>query len=494
MKALRRLTFLTQLMLGLGLTLVIVGTVMAVGNYFISVIPLEHRMQEKARLTCWRFSQALRKHVWNMDDTALARYFADHPSELSGLVSIRVLTEFEDPIFTRQFSQETDLISCRSEVRYEGQLVGYIEADLNGHELQLAHEAIARSGVLIVSSGIVAILLAAILLTRFIIARPARRLVEALARIEEGHYEDDLPTASSREVNDIFRSVGVMAHRISERTEALERENRHRKEVEDELRALTDTLEMKVERRTEALRKAYETLREEAEERRQVQNEILAISDRERQRIGRDLHDSLGQRLTGVALLLAVLKKSLQKQDLPEAKSAAEIGAQMKAAVGEARSISHGLMPLSLQEGGVVIPLQRLVDETQHMYGATCTLKTSPDFELSSEPVAINVYRVTQEAIHNARRHGRADRIDVELTREDPESVRGSIVISDNGKGVDPTKPTGDGMGLRIMRYRAETMNGTLTVSPRPDGGTVVTVTFEDEPPTGEAEDKGALD
>ena len=163
MKTLRRLTFLTQLMLGLGLTLVIVGTVMAVGNYFISVIPLEHRMQEKARLTCWRFSQALRKHVWNMDDTALARYFAYHPSELSGLVSIRVLTEFEDPIFTRQFSQETDLISCRSEVRYEGQLVGYIEADLNGHELQLAHEAIARSGVLIVSSGIVAILLAAIL-------------------------------------------------------------------------------------------------------------------------------------------------------------------------------------------------------------------------------------------------------------------------------------------------------------------------------------------
>ena len=95
-------------------------------------------------------------------------------------------------------------------------------------------------------------------------------------------------------------------------------------------------------------------LKNAAEERRQVQDEILAISDRERQRIGRDLHDSLGQRLTGVALLLAVLKRSLENQDRPEAKSAAEIGVQMKAAVTEARNISHGLMPLSLQDGGIV--------------------------------------------------------------------------------------------------------------------------------------------
>jgi signal transduction histidine kinase len=214
--------------------------------------------------------------------------------------------------------------------------------------------------------------------------------------------------------------------------------------------------------------------RNEAEA-RNLQKELLEITDTEQRRIGHDLHDGLGQHLTGIAFMSKLMEQRLAAKTIPEAEDARKIAGLVNKAIGWTRDLARGLAPVDLdQEEGLASALKQLTEGTSELYGAPCRFEISGDSHFRNPTVAIHLYRIAQEALNNAIKHARPRSIVVQLT-----STKGEIRISveDDGKGFDPISVRTGGMGLRIMNYRAKMISGQLEVRKRPGGGTVVACT-----------------
>ncbi len=220
--------------------------------------------------------------------------------------------------------------------------------------------------------------------------------------------------------------------------------------------------------RLQAARRRAEASEAEA---RRLEQKILDISDAERRRIGQDLHDGLGQHLTGVAFLSKALQQRLASKSLPEAADATKIAALVSESIGQTRALAKGLAPVGLEDGGLSGALAQLAAATSSVFDVRCTCHCDDGIELNDLPVASHLYRIAQEAIHNAIRHGHAKVIEVELNRDADHHV--SLAIQDNGIGISP-KPDHGGMGLQIMNFRARMIGGTLNVQRRAAGGTSV--------------------
>jgi signal transduction histidine kinase len=211
--------------------------------------------------------------------------------------------------------------------------------------------------------------------------------------------------------------------------------------------------------------------RNEAEA-RNLQKELLEITDTEQRRIGHDLHDGLGQHLTGIAFMSKLLEQRLAAKGVPETEDARKIGGLVNKAIGWTRDLARGLAPVDLdQEEGLALALKQLTEGTSELYGAPCRFEAVGDTHFRNPPVAIHLYRIAQEALNNAIKHARAKNIVVQLTRT-PGEIR--IAVEDDGKGFDPISVRTGGMGLRIMYYRAKMISGQLEVRRRLGGGMVV--------------------
>jgi signal transduction histidine kinase len=214
--------------------------------------------------------------------------------------------------------------------------------------------------------------------------------------------------------------------------------------------------------------------RNEAEA-RNLQKELLEITDTEQRRIGHDLHDGLGQHLTGIAFMSKLMEQRLAAKTIPEAEDARKIAGLVNKAIGWTRDLARGLAPVDLdQEEGLASALKQLTEGTSELYGAPCRFEISGDSHFRNPTVAIHLYRIAQEALNNAIKHARPRSIVVQLTRTNRE-IR--ISVEDDGKGFDPISVRTGGMGLRIMNYRAKMISGQLEVRKRPGGGTVVACT-----------------
>jgi signal transduction histidine kinase len=214
--------------------------------------------------------------------------------------------------------------------------------------------------------------------------------------------------------------------------------------------------------------------RNEAEA-RNLQKELLEITDTEQRRIGHDLHDGLGQHLTGIAFMSKLMEQRLAAKTIAEAEDARKIAGLVNKAIGWTRDLARGLAPVDLdQEEGLASALKQLTEGTSELYGAPCRFEVSGDSHFRNPPVAIHLYRIAQEALNNAIKHARPRNIVVQLTRTQGE-IR--IAVEDDGKGFDPISVRTGGMGLRIMKYRAKMISGQLEVRKRPGGGTVVACT-----------------
>ena len=254
-----------------------------------------------------------------------------------------------------------------------------------------------------------------------------------------------------------------------------------RRRAEEELSKYQRRLEELVQERTAELCEANKQLRQELKERKRMEQEILEISHQERQRIGQDLHDTLGQHLTGLSFLGKVLERELEAKALPEAKSAAQITTLVAEAVSLARQIARGLAPVDLVEEGLSSALHRLAEDTNSMVETSCQVIADTDgVVVHDNGVATHLYRVAQEAINNALRHGEARQIRVSLTGD---GTRGTLIVKDDGRGLQPNGDGRKGMGLRIMRYRADVIGGMLDIQGDPGGGTILTCSFENRPP-----------
>lgn len=236
-------------------------------------------------------------------------------------------------------------------------------------------------------------------------------------------------------------------------------------------------IESAVRERTRELEQANQTIENAMQERIRLEGEILEISEREKRQVGQDLHDSLGQKLTGAAFLSRALAAHLEERDGEGCDQAGRINGILKESVAQVRRMARGLSPIELGEEGLTGALQRLAAESSDIYGITC-LFHRPDGEeldVTDSKWAPQLYAIALEALNNAIRHGGAKEVVIELARRDG---TGQLVIEDDGAGFDAAKTTADGMGLRIMRYRAGLMGGKLDISRREPGGMRVRCEF----------------
>jgi PAS domain S-box-containing protein len=212
-------------------------------------------------------------------------------------------------------------------------------------------------------------------------------------------------------------------------------------------------------------------------ERKRLEQEILDVSGRERQSIGRDLHDGLGQELTGVALMLRGLGSRVQERCPDAMDSINEIVGLVNQSIENARSLARGLLPVRTETGGLVFALRELASRSRDLYGMQVNFRAEvwPALNLD-ETDASHLYRIAQEALTNSARHGHAALVDIFLLVTRSTFL---LYITDNGEGFHlPTSPY-TGMGLKIMKYRAGMIGAKFEIAPNEPRGTVVRVTGE---------------
>ena len=211
-------------------------------------------------------------------------------------------------------------------------------------------------------------------------------------------------------------------------------------------------------------------------ERKNLEKNILEISAREQRRIGQDLHDGLGQHLTGIAFMAKVQQNKLAEKNAPEAVDAAKIVELVNDAISRARQLSRGLLPVVSDAHGLMSALQFHAGEISHLFGVKCSFECQQPVLIEDEGLATHLYHITQEAVNNAIKHGHANNIVIALSAS---RDRGSLLIKDDGAGIADPPARGSGVGLHIMNYRSGMIGGTLEVHRAgPAGGTVVTCLF----------------
>jgi signal transduction histidine kinase len=208
--------------------------------------------------------------------------------------------------------------------------------------------------------------------------------------------------------------------------------------------------------------------------------ELLAISERERRLIGHDLHDSLCQHLTATALAGQVLGEKLAASALPEATDASRVVELVEEGITLARNLARGLSPLQLETDGLAVAMESLAETATDQFKVDCQFTCDDESLPENIVAATHLYRIAQEAISNAVRHGKAKRITVAIEARDKELT---LRIEDDGVGVPESLPRHKGMGLRIMAHRAAILGGTFSVGRRPSGGTMVKCVFNSSQP-----------
>jgi PAS domain S-box-containing protein len=218
------------------------------------------------------------------------------------------------------------------------------------------------------------------------------------------------------------------------------------------------------------------TVLQDATARRQLEREVLEASNREQQRIGNDLHDGLGQELTGIALLLRGLENRAEREAPGLSASIEEIALLVSDAIFTTRALARGLSPVTFDRGGLALALEELARRLSAMFHINVRCEADDRLERGLESVnALHLYRIAQEAVTNAAQHGSAAQVSIEL-RFDGE--RGLLRIEDNGQGFNPATLQSKGLGLRIMHYRAQMMAGSLRIESTRARGTVVSCWF----------------
>ncbi|MGB2666511.1 MAG: PAS domain S-box protein, partial [Candidatus Acidiferrum sp.] len=210
-------------------------------------------------------------------------------------------------------------------------------------------------------------------------------------------------------------------------------------------------------------------------ERKRLENTILKISEREQRRIGRDLHDGLGQHLTGIAFMSKVLEERLSEVSVPESADAAKIVRLVNDAIRKTKELSRGLLPVVSEAHGLMSALKQRTGELEDLFQIRCRFECDEPVLIGDLNVATNLYHIAQEAVNNAIRHGKSKNIVIRLTSKEG---TGELTIQDDGDGF-PKKPTGQpGVGLSIMNYRAVMVGGSLELQANPDRGISVSCKF----------------
>lgn len=210
-------------------------------------------------------------------------------------------------------------------------------------------------------------------------------------------------------------------------------------------------------------------------EQRRLEQEVLRISEHERRRIGQDLHDGLGQMLTGIGLISKNHADILKKENHSSAETAKEITELIKEADEYARTLARGLVPVEFEQKGLETALDRLRQNAIKLFNIECELTITGDPAFEDATQAIHMYRIAQEGVSNAVKHGGATKVSIHLASSE-RHIR--LRVMDNGTGFPENWDSEGGLGVRIMQFRARLIGGSLEISNRLDGGATVTCTM----------------
>ena len=210
-------------------------------------------------------------------------------------------------------------------------------------------------------------------------------------------------------------------------------------------------------------------------ERKRLEQAILEVSASEQRRIGQDLHDGLGQHLTGIAFMGKALEQKMADRSLPEAGDAAKVVKLVNEAIHKTRELARGLLPVRSDSLGLMSALGHWAGEVEDLFRVSCRFEYDEPVLVQNDAATNHLYRIAQEAVHNAIKHGGAKNITIGLTGV---NGRGILTIRDDGSGIGELESNHQGMGLNIMRYRAGMIGGTLEVLRSGERGTLVTCIF----------------
>ncbi|HEU5235835.1 MAG TPA: sensor histidine kinase, partial [Pyrinomonadaceae bacterium] len=231
------------------------------------------------------------------------------------------------------------------------------------------------------------------------------------------------------------------------------------------LRVLVRELDRRVLERTAALQ-------HEVAERQRLDREIARVADRERHRLGQDLHDSLGQHLTGTALAAQVLKEKLALRSAPETTEAEKLVRYVEEGIEVTRNLARGFFSPELDADGLIVALQGLAENMTERFGIDCVFEGEDSLRLHDSAIATQLYRIAQEAVMNSIKHAAARRITIRLTMGVSELC---LTISDDGVGFPKNLPSSEGLGLRLMRHGASLAGASFDVQRNGQHGTIVT-------------------
>lgn len=212
------------------------------------------------------------------------------------------------------------------------------------------------------------------------------------------------------------------------------------------------------------------------EERRQLEHDIVEVSEYEQQRIGQDLHDGICQQLAAIGCAQRLLAEDLQAQNNPFADDALLIEESIRNAVLDTRNLARGIFPVHVDRSGLSVSLAELAQMTTRLTGVDISVHEKAEVHVTDPDVSMHLYRIAQEAVANAIRHGAATQITLTIENDADMLL---LRIVDNGCGIKTREGSGkEGMGLRTMRYRAEGMGAQLQIDSPLGGGTIISCTL----------------
>ncbi len=209
--------------------------------------------------------------------------------------------------------------------------------------------------------------------------------------------------------------------------------------------------------------------------RKGLEEEILQTSEREQERLGRELHDGLCQNLAGIAALSTTLARKLAACSLPESDDAREITRLLNDTIGHARDMARGLNPVNLEQIGIDGVLETFAANVEALFHVSCRFRCHVPVPHLGSDIGVHLFRIAQEAVNNAITHGGGSHIELSLGFR---AGKGLLKIRDDGKGVSEDAVTGNGNGISTMGYRARFIGGALQLRRRPLGGTTIACVF----------------
>jgi len=238
------------------------------------------------------------------------------------------------------------------------------------------------------------------------------------------------------------------------------------------LRSLYRNLAIQVGQRTRALT-------EEILERERLERELLDISEREQRRIGQILHDSLCQHLTGTTLAAQVLEEKLAARQLPETVEAGQVVGLVEEGINLSRKLAKGLYPVEVSSDGLMLALAEYAATTSELFKVNCRFECDSPVLIHDTATAGHLYRIAQEAVGNAIKHGKAKNILITLAVSEESTL---LSVTDDGVGLPQPLPKQRGMGLRIMAHRSDMINALFSARRNVLGGTEITCELKNEP------------